>query len=288
MLSNHLLRSGFKSNTGLAIHKLLMSYHPHQQLLCSPVNTSSFVEPFTNQIHNFSIKLRWHSNTNQEEDRTAKTTSSNRDPSNRTENLSNIRETFHHYASTIPSHLVRESTLPHHHQQHVIDKPLDPKHPYGPDQVKVQEIKLRKQRKQLELHFEITRSMIIMNNNGEEGSQSSTLDLVGTLPAELLRVESPSAEVQGENGQKRLIYGKKFVQILQIETVGSYAIRIIFSDGHDSGIYSWSYLYEMAQRKYSLMKQYIKDLRAAGKSRYPREYLKKMKDQQQPSSSKNE
>nr|CAG4717869.1 unnamed protein product [Naegleria fowleri] len=277
-----------------SIHKWIKLYSFLPQHKLHPSSLLRVATPLTDQIHhNFSTKVRWQSN-NQEshvESTTTKTITSH-SLSDKTNNssssssigsgnrTSNLRETFHHYASTIPSHLVRESSLLHHHQHHDEDnKPLDPKHPYGPDQIKVHEIKLRKQRRQLELHFEITRSM--NDDDGKDDESAASLTLVGTLPAELLRVESPSAEVQGENGQKRLIYGKKFVQISQIETVGSYAIRLIFSDGHDSGIYSWSYLYEMARHKYSLMKQYIKDLRAEGKSRYPREYLKKMKDQQQ-------
>jgi DUF971 family protein len=65
------------------------------------------------------------------------------------------------------------------------------------------------------------------------------------LPAELLRVESPSAEVQGHGGQKDIIGGKQYVKIANLEPVGNYAIRILFDDGHDTGLFTWPFLYEM-------------------------------------------
>ena len=68
------------------------------------------------------------------------------------------------------------------------------------------------------------------------------------LPAELLRVYSPSAEVQGHGaGQKKLVLGKENVAIGSIERVGSYAVRLIFDDGHDTGFYTWAFLEEFAQ-----------------------------------------
>ena len=67
-----------------------------------------------------------------------------------------------------------------------------------------------------------------------------------SLPAEYLRVESPSAEVQGHGpSQKKIISGRRHVKIVAIEPVGHYAIRIVFDDKHDTGIYSWSYLREL-------------------------------------------
>jgi DUF971 family protein len=67
-----------------------------------------------------------------------------------------------------------------------------------------------------------------------------------SLPAEYLRVESPSAEVQGHGAaQKKIVGGRRYVNIASIEPVGHYAIRIVFDDRHDSGIYSWSYLREL-------------------------------------------
>lgn len=70
-----------------------------------------------------------------------------------------------------------------------------------------------------------------------------------SLPATLLRVESPSAEVQGHGpGQKRTVTGKENVGIERMEPVGNYAVRLIFDDGHDSGIYSWAYLAELSRQ----------------------------------------
>ncbi len=90
------------------------------------------------------------------------------------------------------------------------------------------------------------------------------------LPAELLRVESPSAEVQGHGpGQKTLITGRRHVGIMDIETVGHYAIRIKFDDLHDTGIYSWDTLYDMGERKDELWRDYIDALEARGLSRDP-------------------
>ena len=72
--------------------------------------------------------------------------------------------------------------------------------------------------------------------------------LSADLPAELLRVYSPSAEVQGHGpGQRQLVLGKQDVQIRSIERVGSYAVRLIFDDGHDTGFYTWAYLEEFAE-----------------------------------------
>ncbi len=78
------------------------------------------------------------------------------------------------------------------------------------------------------------------------------------LPAELLRVESPSAEVQGHTAsQKKIVGGKRFVGIKAIEPVGNYAIRIRFDDSHDTGIYSWETLYDYGLHKDELMQRYI-------------------------------
>ena len=77
------------------------------------------------------------------------------------------------------------------------------------------------------------------------------------LSAELLRVESPSAEVQGHGpGQKQTPLDKQDVTITKIVPVGSYAVRLVFSDGHDTGIYSWSLLYDYGQRQDQLMTEY--------------------------------
>ncbi len=90
------------------------------------------------------------------------------------------------------------------------------------------------------------------------------------LPYELLRVYSPSAEVRGHGpGQEVLQTGKREVAIVAIEPVGTYAIQPRFSDGHNTGIYSWDYLYELGLRKDELWTQYVDRLEQAGKSREP-------------------
>jgi DUF971 family protein len=90
------------------------------------------------------------------------------------------------------------------------------------------------------------------------------------LPAELLRVESPSAEVQGHGaGQKQLVAGRARVGIIELEPVGNYAVRIKFDDLHDTGIYSWSYLYELGERQEELWAAYLAALAERGLSREP-------------------
>ncbi len=86
-----------------------------------------------------------------------------------------------------------------------------------------------------------------------------------SLTAEYLRVESPSAEVQGHNaGQKKLVAGKRDVAITGIEPVGNYAVRLIFSDGHETGIYSWDVLHELAREIGILWPRYCQAIEAAG------------------------
>lgn len=88
------------------------------------------------------------------------------------------------------------------------------------------------------------------------------------LPYEFLRVYSPSAEVRGHGpGQETLQAGKRDVTIKEVEPVGHYAIRPMFSDGHDSGIYSWEYLYEIGEEQDALWQRYLDRLAAAGASR---------------------
>jgi DUF971 family protein len=83
------------------------------------------------------------------------------------------------------------------------------------------------------------------------------------LPAEYLRVESPSAEVQGHAAdQKQIIGGKHAVTIKGLEPVGNYAIRILFDDGHDSGLFSWDYLHELGRDREKKWSTYLKALRA--------------------------
>ncbi|HSN19176.1 MAG TPA: DUF971 domain-containing protein [Usitatibacter sp.] len=90
------------------------------------------------------------------------------------------------------------------------------------------------------------------------------------LPCEYLRVYSPSAEVRGHGpGQEVLQAGKKHVGIREIEPVGMYAVKLAFSDGHDTGIYSWEYLYDLGVKRESNWKTYLARLEQAGKSREP-------------------
>lgn len=88
------------------------------------------------------------------------------------------------------------------------------------------------------------------------------------LACEFLRVYSPSAEVRGHGpGQETLQVGKEDVNITGIEPVGQYAIKITFSDGHDTGLYSWDYLYDLCVRRDELWRDYVARLTAAGFAR---------------------
>lgn len=110
------------------------------------------------------------------------------------------------------------------------------------------EIRLKKAEKRLEIDF-------------EDGTSFA-------LSAEYLRVESPSAEVQGHGpGQKTLVPGKAKVGIRSLEAVGNYAIRIVFDDGHDTGIYSWAYLRQLGLEQEKRWRNYLAALQAAGLSR---------------------
>ena len=91
-----------------------------------------------------------------------------------------------------------------------------------------------------------------------------------TLPAEYLRVESPSAEVQGHGpGQKVIVAGRAHVGILDLEPVGNYAVRIKFDDLHDTGIYSWDYLYQLGVEQPKRWRDYLTALTEKGLSREP-------------------
>lgn len=88
------------------------------------------------------------------------------------------------------------------------------------------------------------------------------------LEAEYLRVESPSAEVKGHGpGQEQLVWGKRNVSILRLEPVGTYAVRIVFSDGHDTGLYTWSHLLKLGRDREAIWKAYLDKLAAAGRTR---------------------
>ncbi len=90
------------------------------------------------------------------------------------------------------------------------------------------------------------------------------------LSCEYLRVYSPSAEVRGHGqGQEVLQTGKKYVNIDAIEATGNYAIQITFNDGHDTGIYSWDYLYDLCTNQQSRWQDYLARLEAEGSSREP-------------------
>ena len=112
------------------------------------------------------------------------------------------------------------------------------------------ELRLKRAEKRLEVAF-------------EDGSRFS-------LPAEYLRVESPSAEVQGHGaGQKTLVHGRAHVGIMDLEPVGNYAVRIKFDDLHDTGIYSWNYLYQLGVEYEKRWREYLDTLAAKGLSREP-------------------
>jgi DUF971 family protein len=112
------------------------------------------------------------------------------------------------------------------------------------------EIRLKRAEKRLEIAF-------------DDGTRFA-------LPAEYLRVESPSAEVQGHGpGQKVLVAGRREVGILRVEPVGHYAIRIAFDDLHDSGIYSWAYLHQLGREQAERWAEYERALAAKGLTRDP-------------------
>ena len=110
-----------------------------------------------------------------------------------------------------------------------------------------------------ELRVDAARSALsITFDNGERFS----------LPAEYLRVESPSAEVQGHSAaQKQTVAGKRHVKIVSVEPVGNYAARVIFDDGHDTGLYSWDYLRELGRDQNTKWAAYLSSLRKGGAKR---------------------
>jgi DUF971 family protein len=117
------------------------------------------------------------------------------------------------------------------------------------------EIKLHKQSRILEVAF----------NDGKRFN----------LPCEYLRVYSPSAEVRGHGpGQETLQVGKKDVEITNIEPVGQYAVVLVFSDGHDSGIYSWDYLYDLGMEQELYWQTYLRRMEEAGESRESKALIK--------------
>ena len=90
------------------------------------------------------------------------------------------------------------------------------------------------------------------------------------LPAEYLRVTSPSAEVQGHSpSERKTVPGKRNVEIIGVEPVGNYAVKLRFDDMHDTGIYGWDYLYELGTRRTEKWQNYLAELDAKGLSRDP-------------------
>ena len=113
--------------------------------------------------------------------------------------------------------------------------------------------------------------------------QSKVLDITFedgaafSLPFEYLRVYSPSAAVTGHSpGQEVLQLGKRDVGMTALEPVGNYAVKPTFSDGHDSGLFTWEYLYELGRRHDALWADYLAELKAAGKTRDPNESVVKL------------
>lgn len=93
----------------------------------------------------------------------------------------------------------------------------------------------------------------------------------GSIPAELLRVRSPSAEVQGHSpSERKTVAGKRHVMIIGVEPVGNYAVRLKFDDMHDSGIYGWPLLHRFATDQAAMMAEYEAELAAKGLSREPK------------------
>lgn len=89
-------------------------------------------------------------------------------------------------------------------------------------------------------------------------------------PAELLRVESPSAEVQGHGGDEKVIVpGRRHVGIMDVEQIGNYALKIKFDDLHETGLYSWTYLYDLGKKKDAIWERYLQALEEKGLSRDP-------------------
>jgi DUF971 family protein len=113
----------------------------------------------------------------------------------------------------------------------------------------------------IELH--LRRAEKILDVTFDDGSHIS-------LPAEYLRVESPSAEVQGHGpDQRRVVSGRRHVGIIGIEPVGHYAVRLIFDDTHDSGIYTWTFLHQLGRERQERWARYLDELKAKGLSRDP-------------------
>ena len=111
---------------------------------------------------------------------------------------------------------------------------------------------------------------IILHKGSAQLELSYSNDQNYILSAEFLRVSSPSAEVRGHGpGQEILQAGKRFVTIENVESIGNYAIKLVFSDKHNTGIYSWIYLLELAKNQEQLWRKYLEKLTQAKGSREP-------------------
>ena len=94
------------------------------------------------------------------------------------------------------------------------------------------------------------------------------------LAAEYLRVYSPSAEVRGHgNAQATLQAGKKYIKLMDLSIVGNYALKLVFDDGHDSGLYTWSYLHELCTKETEYWQTYLEKLKSTALSRDPNESI---------------
>jgi DUF971 family protein len=110
------------------------------------------------------------------------------------------------------------------------------------------ELRLRKDRKTLTVAFD----------DGE----------IFDLPAEYLRISSPSAEVQGHSpSERRTVAGKQNVEILELHPIGNYAVRLVFDDMHSTGIFSWEYLFELGRNREENWRRYLADLAAKNLTR---------------------
>lgn len=95
--------------------------------------------------------------------------------------------------------------------------------------------------------------------------------LEAVIPAELMRVNSPSAEVQGHSPDERVtVPGKRDVAIMRLVPIGNYAVRVVFDDLHDTGIFTWDYLRRLGENREALMAEYLAELEEKGLSRDPR------------------
>ena len=105
-----------------------------------------------------------------------------------------------------------------------------------------------------------TPTQIILNKNKRSLKVVFNKKQKYNLTSELLRIESPSAEVQNHGGPKIILRNKKNIEIIDLEIVGNYAIRIIFSDKHNSGLYTWDKLFDLAQNQESYLKDYYRKI----------------------------